>query len=101
MKIIDIKTPGSGEADKNKLDNLAHITKKDQIKFVICNRADYEWSKQKLIELNLADTCEILFSPEHESIKPADLANWILEDKLNVRLQVQLHKYLWGNVPGK
>jgi 7-carboxy-7-deazaguanine synthase len=101
MKIMDIKTPGSTEDDKNNFENLTHITDNDQIKFVICNKSDYEWSKQKLIELNLTDICEVLFSPEHDSLKPADLANWILADKLNVRLQVQLHKYLWGNVPGK
>lgn len=101
MKIMDIKTPGSTEDDKNKFENLTHLTDNDQIKFVICNRSDYEWSKQKLIELNMTDICEVLFSPEHESLNPTDLADWILEDKLNVRLQVQLHKYLWGNVPGK
>jgi len=101
MKIMDIKTPGSTEQDKNRFENLNHITDNDQIKFVICNRSDYEWSKQKIMELNLTDICEILFSPEHESQNPADLADWILEDKLNVRLQVQLHKYLWGNIPGK
>lgn len=101
MKIVDIKTPGSKEESKNKFENLAHLNKDDQIKFVICDQSDYEWSKQKLNELNLADYCEVLFSPEHESLNPTDLANWILEDRLNVRMQVQLHKYLWGNVPGK
>jgi len=101
MKIMDIKTPSSSESDKNNFENLAHITNNDQIKFVISNKSDYEWSKQKIIELNLNDICEILFSPEHESISPGDLGNWILEDKLNVRLQIQLHKYLWGNVAGR
>tara|TARA_R110000782_G_scaffold149008_3_gene241714 strand:- start:404 stop:1090 length:687 start_codon:yes stop_codon:yes gene_type:complete len=101
MKIMDIKTPGSAEESKNKFENIAHITGKDQIKFVIGDRSDYEWSKFKMNEYNLTDKCEVLFSPEHESVSPADLAEWILEDKLNVRLQVQLHKYLWGNVPGK
>jgi 7-carboxy-7-deazaguanine synthase len=101
MKIVDIKTPASTEEDKNKFENLAYLNNDDQIKFVICNQSDYEWSKQKLNELNLDGYCEVLFSPEHESLNSTDLANWILEDGLNVRLQVQLHKYLWGNVPGK
>ncbi len=101
MKIMDIKTPGSAEESKNKFENIAHITAKDQIKFVIGDRPDYEWSKQKMSEFNLTDKCEVLFSPEHESVSPTDLAEWILEDKLNVRIQVQLHKYLWGNVSGK
>ena len=100
MKIMDIKTPASTEQDKNNFDNLAHLTEQDQIKFVICNRTDYDWAKQKLLDMNLADICEVLFSPEHESLSSTDLADWILEDKLNVRLQLQLHKYLWGNVPG-
>ena len=101
MKVMDIKTPGSTEEDKNKYDNLKYLNQQDQIKFVICNRSDYDWAKQKLIEHNLIDICEILFSPEHESLNPTDLAGWILEDKLNVRLQLQIHKFLWGNVPGK
>ena len=100
MKIVDIKTPASEEESKNKYDNLKHLNKDDQLKFVICNQSDYEWSKNKLNELNLSDYCEILFSPEHENLNPTDLANWILEDNLNVRMQLQLHKYLWGNKPG-
>ncbi|MEM6998267.1 MAG: 7-carboxy-7-deazaguanine synthase QueE [Pseudomonadota bacterium] len=101
MKIVDIKTPASEEEKKNKFDNLAYLNKNDQIKFVICNQADYEWAKDKINELKLSDYCEVLISPEHESQNSTDLANWILEDRLNVRMQVQLHKYLWGNVPGK
>jgi 7-carboxy-7-deazaguanine synthase len=101
MKIVDIKTPGSEEESKNKFENLKYLNNNDQLKFVICNQSDYEWSKQKLNELKLTDYCEVLFSPAHETLNPTDLANWILEDKLNVRMQVQLHKYLWGNVPGK
>lgn len=101
IKIMDIKTPSSTEEDKNKFENLAYLTQQDQLKLVICNRSDYDWSKQKIIELNLTDICEVLFSPEHEALSPTDLADWMLEDKLNVRLQVQLHKYLWGNIPGK
>jgi 7-carboxy-7-deazaguanine synthase len=100
MKIVDIKTPASEEESKNKFENLAYLNKQDQLKFVICNQADYEWAKQKINELKLTDYCEVLFSPEHETQNPTSLANWILEDNLNVRMQLQLHKYLWGNVPG-
>lgn len=101
MKIVDIKTPASEEESKNKFENLDYLNKQDQLKFVICNKEDYEWAKQKINELNINDYCEVLFSPEHESQNPTDLANWILKDNLNVRMQLQLHKYLWGNVPGK
>ncbi len=101
MKIVDIKTPASEEEAKNKFENLEYLNKTDQIKFVICNQADYEWAKQKLNEFKLTDYCEVLFSPAHETQNSTDLANWILDDRLNVRMQVQLHKYLWGNVPGK
>ncbi len=101
MKVMDIKTPGSSEAEKNNFKNITHLTNKDQIKFVISDQSDYDWSKQIMNEFKLPDICEVLFSPEHEALSPTDLAGWILEDKLNVRLQVQLHKYLWGNVPGR
>jgi 7-carboxy-7-deazaguanine synthase len=101
MKIVDLKTPGSKEDNKNKFENLSYLNSEDQIKFVICDRTDYDWTKQKLNELKLTDYCEVLFSPAHDSLSSTDLANWILEDRLNVRLQVQLHKYLWGNTPGK
>ncbi len=101
MKIVDIKTPASEEESKNKFENLAYLNKNDQLKFVICNKTDYEWAKQKINEFKLTDNCEVLLSPEHESQDSTDLANWILADRLNVRMQVQLHKYLWGNVPGK
>ena len=100
-KIIDIKTPGSTEENKNKFVNLRHLTTRDEIKFVICNQSDYVWAKKKIIEKNMANICEIIFSPAHESIKPKNLANWILKDQLNVRMQIQLHKYLWGDQPGK
>jgi 7-carboxy-7-deazaguanine synthase len=100
MKIVDIKTPASEEESKNKFDNLKHLNKQDQLKFVICNRSDYEWAKQKINELKLTDYCEVLFSPEHETQDSTNMANWILEDSLNVRMQVQLHKHLWGQTPG-
>jgi len=101
IKILDLKTPASGEVDKNKFENLRHLSVKDQIKFVICNRDDYEWSKEKLKEYKLEERNEVLFSPSHSEIEAVDLAEWILEDKLPVRLQVQLHKYIWGDVKGK
>ena len=99
-KILDLKTPASKEEDKNKLDNLQYLTDKDQIKFVICNRGDYEWSRTKLREHKLHERNEVLFSPSHTEIKGVELAEWILEDKLPVRLQLQLHKYLWGDKRG-
>ena len=101
MKIMDIKTPASNECAKNRFENLAHLDRQDQIKFVICNREDYEWSVGKIAKFKLDDICEVLFSPEHQSLNPTDLADWIVADGLNVRLQIQLHKYLWGNHPGK
>jgi len=101
-KIVDIKTPGSGEEAKNRWDNLQYLTPTDQIKFVICDRKDYEWAREKQNEYRLHERCnEILFSPSHEQLGASQLAEWILEDQLPVRLQIQLHKYLWGNVPGK
>jgi 7-carboxy-7-deazaguanine synthase len=100
-KILDIKTPASGEVDKNHFENIQHITKNDQIKFVICDRADYEWAKNKLSEFQLNEHCVVLFSPSYNELDVTQLAEWILEDQLAVRLQIQLHKYLWGDVPGK
>lgn len=100
MKVMDIKTPASTEEDKNRYENLESLNDNDQIKFVVCNRNDYDWVKTKLNEYRLVDICKVLLSPEHDSLNPTELADWILEDKLNVRLQVQLHKYLWGNKPG-
>ena len=100
-RIVDIKTPASGEVDKNLYDNLQYLTSKDQVKFVICDRGDYEWSKNKLNEYNLGEQCEVLFSGSYGEIQNSQLADWILEDNLPVRLQIQLHKYLWGDVPGK
>jgi len=98
--ILDIKTPGSLESDKNYWPNLKCLKKSDQIKFVICSREDYEFSKKILLENNLLNFCEILFSPSYTQVKAEDLAAWILEDQLLVRLQIQLHKFLWGNKTG-
>ncbi len=100
-RIVDLKTPASGEADKNLYENMQHLTANDQVKFVICNHKDYEWAKEKLNEYKLSEKCEVLLSGSHGEIQNSQLANWILEDQLPVRLQIQLHKYLWGDVPGK
>ena len=100
VKILDIKTPGSGEDDRNMLDNLSFLTERDQIKFVICDENDYSWSRQMIDEYRLADKCEVLFSPSHGQLDATTLADWVLEDQLNVRFQIQLHKYLWGDKPG-
>lgn len=98
--ILDIKTPASNE-EKNMLwGNLAHIKTSDEIKFVLCNRADYEWAKNKLQELKLAEKCPVLFSPSYHELKPDELAAWVLQDKLPVRMQIQLHKILWGEKQG-
>ena len=98
--ILDIKTPASNE-EKNMLwANVDHIKAKDEIKFVICNRADYDWAKAKMAELNLTQKCPILFSPSFHDLPASDLAAWVLADKLPVRMQVQLHKILWGEKHG-
>ncbi len=99
--VMDIKTPGSGEAERNRLKNITHLKPGDQVKFVLCHRADYDWAKATMTQHDLAQRCELLFSPSHGELSPTQLADWILEDRLPVRMQIQLHKYLWGNVPGK
>ncbi|MBF0255221.1 MAG: 7-carboxy-7-deazaguanine synthase QueE [Gammaproteobacteria bacterium] len=96
-RVLDIKTPGSGEESKNLWQNISQLNAHDQIKFVICNRQDYDWAKQKLVEMDLIGRCELLFSPEAQAQNPTELAEWILADHLPVRFQVQLHKLLWGN----
>jgi 7-carboxy-7-deazaguanine synthase len=101
VMVVDVKTPGSGEAARNRYDELTRLQPKDLVKFVICGREDYEWSRAKVAELGLPKRCTVLFSPSHEELPARDLADWILEDRLPVRFQIQLHKYLWGNVPGK
>lgn len=100
-RVMDLKTPGSGEADRNLWSNIAALTPHDQIKFVLCSREDYEWARQQLRERCLADCCEVLFSPSWGEVDATALANWILADRLPVRFQLQLHKLLWGDVPGK
>ena len=99
--VLDLKTPGSGEVHRNLYENIAELRSKDQIKFVILDKADYDWARFKISELDLtARVEEVLFSPVYESLTPVQLAEWILEDGLEVRLQVQLHKLLWGDKPG-
>ena len=100
-RVVDVKTPDSGEAHRNLLDQLQVLGEGDQVKFVICSRSDYEWSRQLARERNLADHTMVLFSPSHDQVAARDLAEWILADGLPVRLQVQLHKILWGNEPGR
>lgn len=100
-RVIDVKTPASGEAARN-LDLAVHrLRAGDQLKFVICDRGDYEWSRERVRSEGLDAVCPVLFSPSHEQLAPGLLADWILADRLPVRLQVQLHKYLWGNTPGR
>jgi 7-carboxy-7-deazaguanine synthase len=100
-RVVDVKTPASGEVARNLLDQLPLLHGHDQIKFVICDRADYEWSRELLRERGLPAQATVLFSPSHEQLPARELADWILEDRLPVRMQVQLHKILWGNAPGR
>ena len=100
--VMDLKTPASTEADKNRYENIAFLKSSDQVKFVICDEKDYLWSKAKLDQYDLrAKVNEILFSPSFNEIEPAQLAEWILRDKLKIRMQIQLHKQIWGAVAGK
>jgi 7-carboxy-7-deazaguanine synthase len=100
-RVVDVKTPGSREAARNRIENFSVLTQRDQLKFVICSRQDYDWSKAFLHEHGLAGRCRILFSPSYNQVSPTALAEWILADRLPVRFQLQLHKVLWGDTPGK
>jgi 7-carboxy-7-deazaguanine synthase len=99
--VMDLKTPSSGEQKRNLYANLEHLARDDELKFVISDRADYDWVKATLNEYDLVSRVEILLSPNHELLQPRELAGWMLADALPVRLQVQLHKYMWGNEPGR
>ena len=100
--VMDLKTPASKEVDKNRYENIAFLKPADQVKFVICDEKDYLWSKAKLDQYDLGGKVnEILFSPSFEEIEPGQLAEWILRDKLKIRMQMQLHKQIWGSVAGK
>jgi 7-carboxy-7-deazaguanine synthase len=100
-RVMDLKTPDSGEEAKNLWSNVDQLSDRDQIKFVICSRGDYEWARDQVRERGLDLQCEVLFSPSWGQLEARDLAEWVLEDRLPVRLQLQLHKLLWGDVPGK
>ncbi|VAW81233.1 7-carboxy-7-deazaguanine synthase [hydrothermal vent metagenome] len=100
-KVMDLKTPGSGEAGRNQLENLDYLTPRDQIKFVVCDRADYDWARQVIDEHSLVGRCELLMSPSNRQQDATELAEWILSDRLRVRFQIQLHKILWDNEPGR
>jgi 7-carboxy-7-deazaguanine synthase len=100
-KVMDLKTPGSGEADRNLLENLRCLLPHDQVKLVICDEQDYLWSKKIIEEHHLTEKCEVLISPSYGQMNATELAEWILRDGLNVRFQMQLHKILWGDQPGK
>jgi 7-carboxy-7-deazaguanine synthase len=101
IKVVDIKTPGSGEHARNHYENLDQLRTHDQVKFVICDRADFEWSVDMMNRYALAGRCEVVFSPAHGQQDATELADWVLEAQLPVRMQVQLHKYLWGDEPGR
>jgi 7-carboxy-7-deazaguanine synthase len=100
-RVVDVKTPASGEMGRNLLDQLGTLNARDQIKFVICDRGDYEWSRALVQQRSLQQRAMVLFSPSYEQLPARELADWILEDRLPVRLQLQLHKVLWGNQPGR
>lgn len=101
IKVIDLKTPGSQECKQNLWSNLNFLSAQDQVKIVICDQADYQWAKQIIAEFKLIEKVQVLFSPSYHQLQAATLADWILQDRLRVRLQVQLHKFIWGDVPGK
>ncbi len=101
VKILDLKTPGSLEVKKNRFENIAHLNAQDQVKFVICDRKDYDWAHQILNQYQLPQHCEVLFSPSHSQLAAKDLAQWIIEDNLPVRMQLQMHKYIWGDERGR
>ena len=100
-RVLDIKTPGSAEVDRNLWGNLPLLTPRDQVKFVICSREDYDWARGVLAEHRPHEVCDVLFSPSHAQVAPRELADWIVADKLPVRFQMQLHKLLWNDEPGR
>lgn len=100
-RIMDLKAPGSGEVERNRWENLESLNRQDEIKIVLANEADYLWAKEQIETRRLASLCEVSLSPVQDSLAPASLAEWILRDHLNVRMQVQLHKIIWGNEPGR
>jgi len=101
LRVMDLKTPGSGENSRNRLDNIDLLTDRDQVKFVICSRDDYEWARGMISQFELENKCDVLFSPSANKLPGTELAGWIIEDNLPVRFQVQLHKILWQDEPGR
>lgn len=100
-RVLDIKTPGSMEVERNRWENLPLLTSHDQVKFVLCGRDDYDWAKEILARHRLSECCDVLFSPSKAELAPRDLADWIVADRLPVRFQMQLHKLLWNDEPGR
>ncbi|MDQ3228251.1 MAG: 7-carboxy-7-deazaguanine synthase QueE [Pseudomonadota bacterium] len=100
-RVLDIKTPGSAEVHRNRWENLALLTPHDQVKFVICSREDFDWAKAVIAEHGLTERCDVLFSPSHAQVAPRELADWIVAEKIPVRFQMQLHKMLWNDEPGR
>jgi 7-carboxy-7-deazaguanine synthase len=100
-RVLDIKTPGSAEVERNRWENLPLLTAHDQIKFVICSREDYDWARGIVAEHRLSERCDVLFSPSKSEISARDLADWIVQDRLPVKFQMQLHKILWNDEPGR
>ncbi|MEW8692187.1 MAG: 7-carboxy-7-deazaguanine synthase QueE [Candidatus Thiodiazotropha endolucinida] len=100
-RVMDLKTPGSGEMQRNRMSNIDFLRTDDQVKFVITDRADYEWSCEQLKRFRITDRCEVLFSPVQDRMNPTQLADWMIEDRVQARLQLQLHKLLWGDQPGR
>jgi 7-carboxy-7-deazaguanine synthase len=101
VKIVDFKTPGSQEMQRNLYENVDYLNSQDEVKFVICDEQDYQWSKEIVSRYQLTEKCQVLFSPSYQQLPAKDLAEWILADNLPVRFQIQLHKVIWGDVPGK
>lgn len=101
VNVMDLKTPASGEMERNRYGNIEHLKPQDQVKFVICDEADYRWACDQLDKWRLTERCQVLFSPVAGQLAPSQLADWILRDHLPVRFQIQLHKYLWGDVSGR
>ena len=100
-RVLDIKTPGSAEVERNLWSNIAQLTPNDQVKFVVCSREDYDWAKAVIAEHRLVERCEVLMSPSFSQVRPRELADWIVTDRLPVRFQMQLHKVLWDDEPGR
>jgi 7-carboxy-7-deazaguanine synthase len=101
VRVVDVKTPASGEVGRNRYENLEVLRPEEQVKFVLCSRADFEWARDFIRERRLYERCTVLFSPSYGQVEPRDLAQWVLDERLPVRLQIQLHKVLWGDTPGK